>query len=227
MNEKWEGKKSFAVGHFAFGYIFSKSASYTTKTKLNIPLVFMLSVIPDIDILIPFVQHRGPSHSIIVALIIFTPIFVMYGKKAFPYFIALTQHSLIGDFIAGGGVQLLWPLTSQPYGIEISIKSPTNITLEWLVFLMATIVMVKTKDTQLLLQPHNSSLILAIPTFTVLLPTFLAFPLAVPIALIPPHVIYLILFLASLLIDVRKIGCQALNKSGRKVCQWNLKGKVQ
>ncbi|MGB9693945.1 MAG: metal-dependent hydrolase [Fervidobacterium sp.] len=226
LNETGENK-SFAVGHFAFGYTFSKFTSRTTKTKLNIPLVFTLSVIPDIDILIPFVQHRGPFHSIIMIVAIFILIFALYGKKAFPYFIALIQHPLIGDFIAGGGVQLLWPLTSQHYGMGISIKSPTNITLEWLGFLAATIVMVKTKDTQTLLQPHNSNLILAIPTFTVLLPTFLAFPLDVPIALIPPHLICLILFLTSLLIDMRKIGCQALSKRGEKVCRKNLKERVQ
>jgi membrane-bound metal-dependent hydrolase YbcI (DUF457 family) len=175
-----------------------------------------LSVIPDIDILIPFVEHRGPYHSIIMAIVVFFPTFVLYRKNAFPYFVALIQHSLIGDYIAGGKVQLFWPLTSQLYGMNISIRSPTNITLEWLAFLVATIVMVKTKDTQILLQPHNSNLILAIPTFTILLPTFLAFPLDVPIALIPPHIIFLILFLSSLLIDVRKIERQALSKGVRK-----------
>jgi membrane-bound metal-dependent hydrolase YbcI (DUF457 family) len=204
------------VGHLAFGYVLSKLASQATKTKINIPLVLTLSVIPDIDILISFVEHRGPSHSIIMAIVVFFPTFVLYRKNAFPYFVALIQHSLIGDYIAGGRVQLFWPLTSQLYGMNISIRSPTNITLEWLAFLVATIVMVKTKDTQILLQPHNSNLILAIPTFTVLLPTILAFPLDVPIALIPPHIIFLILFLSSLLIDVRKIERQALSKGVRK-----------
>lgn len=177
---------------------------------MNIPLVLTLSIIPDADILIPFVEHRGPSHSIITATMIFIPLFALYRKTAFPYFVALVQHSLIGDYIAGGRVQLLWPLTSQFYGIEVGIESSTNITLEWLVFLTAAIVMLKTKDMRILLQPHNSNLILAIPTFTVLLPTFLAYPLNVPIALVPLHIACLILFLASLLIDTRKIANQAL-----------------
>jgi hypothetical protein len=204
------------VGHFAIGYVFGKLTAQATKTKMNIPLILTLSLIPDVDILVPYVEHRGPFHSVIMTAIVFIPLFALYGKMASPYFVALIQHSLIGDYIAGGGVQLLWPLTSQLYGMNISIRSPTNITLEWLAFLVATIVMVKTKDTQILLQPHNSNLILAIPTFTVLLPTFLAFPLDVPIALIPPHIIFLILFLASLLIDVRKIERQALSKGVRK-----------
>ena len=147
-----------------------------------------------------------------MAFITFIPILALYHKNASPYLIALIQHSLVGDFIAGGKVQLFWPLTSQPYGIEISIKSLTNITLEWIVFLAAAIAMVKTKDIQMLLQPRNSNLILIIPTLTVLLPTFLAFPLEVPIALVPPHMIYLILFLTSLLIDIKKIRTQSPNK---------------
>jgi len=147
-----------------------------------------------------------------MASIIFIPIFALYHKNAFPYFIALIQHSLLGDYIAGGKVQLLWPLTQQTFGLELSIQSPANITTEWLSFLTATFVMIKTKDAHLLLQPHNSNLILAIPTSTVLLPTFLAFPLEVPTALILPHLVFLALFLASLSIDTKKTIEKVINK---------------
>lgn len=194
------------------GYIFSMLIAKATKTRMNIPLVFTLSVIPDIDILIPFLEHRGPTHSIIAATVVFIPAFALWRKGVLPYFVAYIQHSLIGDFIAGGKTQLLWPLTLQPFGIEISIKSSTNITLEWLVFIAAAMVMLKTKDAHTILQPHNSNLILAIPTLTVLLPTFLAFPLEVPITLVPPHIICLTLFATSLLIDIKKITNQILSK---------------
>jgi len=195
----------FAVGHFAFGYIVGKLTAQVTKTRLNIPLILTLSVIPDIDILIPFLEHRGPSHSIIVALVFFVPILAFYRKDALPYFAALIQHSLLGDYIAGGQTQLLWPFTLQQFGLEISIRSMANLTLEWMLFITALAVMWKTMDVQPLFQPHNSNLILAIPMFTVLLPTFLAFPLDVPVLLILPHIVYLAIFLASLLIDVKKI----------------------
>jgi len=198
------------------GYIFSMLIAKATKTRMNIPLVFTLSVIPDIDILIPFLEHRGPTHSIIAATVIFIPAFALWRKGALPYFVAYIQHSLIGDFIAGGKTQLLWPLTLQPFGIEISIKSSTNITLEWLTFIIATIVIIKTKDIHAILQPHNSNIILAIPTFTVLLPTFLAFPLEVPIALVPPHLICLTLFVTSLLIDIKKNANQILSKREKR-----------
>jgi len=192
------------VGHFALGYIISKATVKITEMKLNIPLLITLSVIPDIDILIPFLEHRGPAHSIITLFMVFIPIFAIYRKKAIPYFLALIQHPLIGDYITGGRIQLLWPLTTQYYGMEICIKSQTNITLEWIVFLTSIIIMLKAKDTVTFFQPHKSNLILVIPTFTVLLPTFLSFPLNVPAWLIPPHLAYISIFSASIIIDLIK-----------------------
>jgi len=181
----------------------SKTSAKLLRTKLNIPLALTLSVIPDIDILIPILQHRGPAHSIITASIAFISIFIIYRIKAAPYFIALIQHFL-GDYIAGGGIQILWPLKTQYYGAGVSIKSPTNITLEWILFLASIAVMLKIKDTTVFLKPQNSNLVLTIPTFTVLLPTFLAFPMEVPPILILPHIAYLALFLTSILIYVGK-----------------------
>jgi len=197
--------ESFAVGHFALGYVLGKASAKIAKTELNIPLVLMLSIIPDIDIVTPFLEHRGPAHSILMLFIVFIPIFSFYRKKAIPYFLALIQHSLLGDYIAGGRIQLLWPLTTGYYGMEISIKSQTNITLEWIIFLASIIIMLKTKDIVAFFQPHNSNLILAIPIFTVLLPTFLSFPLDVPAWLIPPHLVYTFIFLTSIIIDLFKL----------------------
>jgi len=164
-----------------------------------------LSVLPDIDILIPFLEHRGPTHSVLVAFVVFLPLFAVFRKKAVPCFLALLQHSLIGDYITGGQIQLLWPVTTRYYGMEIGIKSQTNITIEWIIFLTSMIVMLKTKDLAILFQPHNSNLILAIPISTVLLPTFLSFPLDVPQWLILPHLIYMLIFSASIIIDTSQV----------------------
>lgn len=209
-----EEDESFAVGHFALGYILSKSTAHAikSKAKLNIPIVLMLSVIPDIDILIPYVQHRGPFHSVVIATIAFIPLFAFYRRNALSYFVALIQHSLVGDYIAGGQVQVFWPLTQQHYGLGVNIASATNIALEWLTFFFAATIMLKSKDFHTLLEPRNSNLILAIPTFTVLLPTVLAFPLEVPITLIPPHVVCLALFSTSLIININKMS-QQISKS--------------
>jgi hypothetical protein len=140
-----------------------------------------------------------------MAIIIFIPIFALFHKKAIPFFLALIQHSLLGDYITGGQIQLVWPLTTNYYGMGISIESQTNITLEWLTFLASMIIMLKANDTLAFFQPHNSNLILTIPTFTVLLPTFLNFPLEIPTLLIPPHLVYIAIFSVSIILSMGAI----------------------
>lgn len=191
----------FAVGHLALGYIIGKVTSRSLNVNLNIPLVLVASIIPDIDLLILGLEHRGPTHSLILIFLFFLPAFVLYRERAAPYFVAAVQHSILGDYITGGGVQLLWPLTPYSYGIGIKIVSLTNIFIEWILFLMSMTIMFKTKDIWSLFQHHASNMLLSIPILTVLLPTMLSFPLSVPLELILPHVIYLVLFAFSILID--------------------------
>ena len=194
-----EEEKAFAVGHIALAYLLGKSSAKLLKTKINIPLILTLSVIPDIDILFyPIIEHRGPLHSTIMTLAVFLPLFFVYRKTAVPYCIAVIQHSLIGDFLAGGRIRLFWPITSQYFGTNIGIGSPTNIANEWILFLIASAVMIAAKDIHRFLRPAKPNLILAIPTFTVLLPTVLEYPLNVPLWLMPPHVFYLIVFLTAI-----------------------------
>lgn len=199
-----EASKSFAVGHFALGYVFGKASSKLSKTEIDLPLIFMLSVIPDIDILIPFLQHRGPTHSIFSAIVLFIPAFVVWRRKALPYFAAFLQHSLVGDYLGGGGLQLLWPLTNAHYGFRIDIKGATNVVIELFAFLVAMLIMLKTKDMSKLFEAHVSNLILVVPVVTVVLPTLLAYPFYVPLVLLIPHVIYLAIFLISILAYVRR-----------------------
>jgi len=196
----------YAVGHLALGYITGRATSKLLNVNINIPLLFLASIIPDIDLLIPGLQHRGPTHSLIISILIFIPLVAYCGKKAIPYFIALTQHSLIGDYLTSGGIQLLWPINSTHYyGLPIEITSLTNITIEWIFFLTAFTILLKTRDAWTLFQPHQSNLLLSIPTFTVLLPTLLSFPEYVPPALIIPHLTYLTTFTISILIDLKTI----------------------
>jgi len=175
------------------------------KTKLNVPLTLVLSILPDADIAlehlgIPFLEHRHITHSVIVTLIAFVPFFLVYRKTAVPYFLALIQHALIGDYLTGE-VWLLWPF-GQSFSLGIGITSPLNIGLEWSVFVLSLLIMLKTEDMRDFFRSRKWNLALAIPTFTVLLPTFLSVPLEVPVWLIPPHVILTMLFSASILVEV-------------------------
>jgi hypothetical protein len=195
----------YAVGHFALGYLTGKVAAEALDVDINIPLVFLVSVFPDIDILMPGLEHRGPLHSVLLFCLVFIPLFVVYKRRAAPYFVALIQHILIGDYLIGGDLQLLWPLTTNLYGFQFEMGSLLNIALEWSFFLVSMAVMVKTRDILFLFKPRTSNLILSIPILAVLLPTLLSFPLYVPVSLLVPHLVYMILFTIPILINLKAI----------------------
>jgi membrane-bound metal-dependent hydrolase YbcI (DUF457 family) len=188
----------FAVGHVALGYLTGKAASKLLNVKINIPLLFLVSLLPDIDFLLGL-EHRGPTHSIIVQTIIFIPALLAYKKQAVPVFASLIQHSLLGDLLTGsGGIQLFWPITSQWYGTQICITNILSIVLEWSAFLVFLAALWITGDIKRLFQHNPSSLLLTIPVLALILPALLQFPLAVPTALIIPHLILLAILVLSI-----------------------------
>jgi hypothetical protein len=103
-------------------------------------------------------------------------------------------------------VQLLWPLSTREFGIPyFSIYSSVNIILEFTLFVVALIVMLTTRDIFCFFRNNKLNLTLAVPIFTVLLPTFASYPLQVPTLLLLPHLFYLVLFSISVLIVLSKI----------------------
>ncbi len=198
----------FAVGHMAIAYLLSKATAKLLKVKINVPLIMVLSVIPDIDLLFNFLFnieiHRGPTHSVVTAIFSFIPFFIIYRRKAVPYFTALVSHSLIADFLVGGELQLLWPLLTSEFGlIGIDIFSQINVALEFTLFAITVVVMWKTQDLLQFFLKSKLNLVLAIPIFTVLLPTFSGYPLFVPVLLVLPHLFYLVLFTISVAIALK------------------------
>lgn len=195
----------FAVGHIALAYLLGWGSAKILKVKAMAPLLVVLSILPDTDLIFGIV-HRGPTHSLITGTVVFIPFLIVYRKKAVPYLIALLSHSLVADYFVGGHLQLFWPITSKLYGFlpyYISITDPINIALETALFIVATIVMVKTKDIKQFFEKRLLNLLLVIPIFTTLLPTFIAFPIRVPILLVPGHLFYLILFAISVAISLK------------------------
>jgi len=195
----------FAIGHLALGYLTGKTTSKLLNVKVDIPLLLLLSILPDFDLLIQGLEHRGPTHSLFVYALFLFPALAMYGKKTLPYFVALMQHSLLGDLLTGGGVQIMWPLTLNWYGAQIKITSLINISIEWVIFVSSFTLMLKTKDVWTLFRHHPSNMLSTVPVITIILPAFLAFPIGVPLVLLPPHFIYLPLLVISVLVDVKSI----------------------
>lgn len=194
----------FAVGHVALAYLAGKTVAKPLRVSPNIPMLLVLSIIPDLDILVGESFHRGPTHSAIAALLIFIPALIFYRKRAAPYLTALTSHAVIGDLLIGGDLMLFWPLSTEKIFLpppipRLSIYGPANMILELSLFTAATAVMLHNREINTFFQPRPSNLLLTIPITTVLLPTFLSYPLRVPLLLALPHLFYLIIFSIAVL----------------------------
>jgi membrane-bound metal-dependent hydrolase YbcI (DUF457 family) len=198
----------------ALAYLLGKGSSKALRTKLNIPILLVLSILPDVDIIYDFINgteiHRGPTHSIVVAALAFIPIFIIYRKKAIPYFLALISHPLIGDFLIGGKLQLFWPFSTNQYGLfelggpYIGIFNPVNIALEMTLFTIATLILYKSGDWKVFFTSNKTNLVLIIPIATVLLPSTIGYPFTNSLLLTEPplalaHLFYLALFSIAVL----------------------------
>jgi membrane-bound metal-dependent hydrolase YbcI (DUF457 family) len=193
----------FAIGHFAIGYLFGKGTSKLVHVKINLPLLLAASVLPDIDLLFRFVTHRGLTHSIITITILMIPFFILYRKKALPYFAVLLSHILVGDFFTGG-VELLWPISHSTFGVlNFEVTSLTIAATELVLFLVTIPIMYKQGDLQTLLNPNNRNWALIIPLGAIMGPLLSlgrGQEAALPILLVVPSLFYICLFVYSLLI---------------------------
>lgn len=202
----------YAIGHFALGYLTGKGASKLFKTKFSLPLLLVASVIPDVDLLLqlqfPYLMHRGPTHSILTLTVLMIPFFIIYSKKAVPYYAALLSHSLIGDFFTGG-IMLFWPLSHDffSYG-NLDVTNLPSVIAEILLFALTLVIMFKTKELQSLLKPNKYNLVLFVAFVAVLGPLLqigrnIVKESSLPILLIVPSLFWLCIFAYSMLVGLR------------------------
>jgi membrane-bound metal-dependent hydrolase YbcI (DUF457 family) len=134
------------------------------------------------------------------------PLFVIYRKKAIPYYAALLSHVLVGDFVTGG-VELFWPLSHNLFGaLNFDVTSLTIALTELILFLITLPLMYKLGDLKTLFKPHNRNWALIIPFGAVLGPLLRAGAgeeSSLPILLVVPSLIYIGLFSYSMFIWLR------------------------
>ncbi len=197
---------TFAIGHFALGYLFGKGSSKLAHIKVNLPLLLAASVLPDVDLLFRFLTHRGPTHSIITITVLMIPFFVVYRKQAVPYYAALLTHILVGDFFTGG-VELFWPLSHSLFGaLNFEVTSMPIAITELALFLLTLPIMYKLGDLKTLLKPHNKNWGLIIPLGAILGPLLSlgrGQEGSLPILLIVPSLFYISLFAYSMFVWLR------------------------
>jgi membrane-bound metal-dependent hydrolase YbcI (DUF457 family) len=183
----------FAIGHLALGYITGKITSHTLKINANIPLLLVASVAPDIDLLIPWIEHRGPTHSIVLLLLVSIPLIMIWKKQAIPFTVSLISHPLLGDYFTSmncnQGVQLLFPLSKSWYYGNFGLISSLAPIIEIFLLGAMLILLFAIGDIKFLTQPHSLNFVLAIPSIAALLPVFTHFPIPVPTLLVIPHIL--------------------------------------
>lgn len=104
------------LGHFALGYFSGTIVAKYTREKIFLPLIWFCSLLPDLDFFVPrLLIHRGPTHSIVLAVALFLPIYLVV-RRGLPYFAALATHTLIGDFV-NPPESLFWPISNDWFGV--------------------------------------------------------------------------------------------------------------
>jgi len=175
--------------------------------KLNLALLFTVSVLPDFDlVLFRFIKHRGPLHSLLFSLVICLPFIVRYKKKAIPYFVALLSHSLVGDIFTGGA-ELFWPFsTDLIYISNLSVTGIVSVGMEIAIFVASTLALIINKDFQRLLITKTSWVYWMLPIGAVMGPIFLTFDqfYHLPLLLVAPGLFYIVLFFYSIICSINK-----------------------
>jgi len=111
----------YPLGHVALGYFAGYIVSRVTGEGFSVPLIWVVALSPDVDFFIPFLVHRGPTHSLVVALVLFSIYYALF-RRGVPYFGALVSHSLIGDYFTSYGCKLFWPVFPGWYRSSVAIS---------------------------------------------------------------------------------------------------------
>jgi hypothetical protein len=144
----------FFVGHMATAFIISYVISIKFSVKaISIPLVMLLSILPDIDIIFRLagieLGHRTITHSAIISIIVASIFIATYRKRAAVaakikiYSIAYLTHIVIGDVIIGPVINILYPFGDLLISSGINGGSITHILIEIFLLTIMTALVIR------------------------------------------------------------------------------------
>lgn len=190
----------FAVGHMSVAYLLTRGLKRFGWPSMSIPLVWVFSLLPDLDLLIPGIIHMGPTHSIMFAFAAFLPLFLYKGKEVVPYFLGYASHTVLGDLITNHGVWFLWPLSRRRFGVftPYTYRPYFSANLELVLFGLFVLVFIITRDYAGGLYSSDTKVLSLIPFTALLVPLVFGFPIPVPLRLIPPHLVLMVVVLQPL-----------------------------
>ncbi|SEO98347.1 inner membrane protein [Halogranum amylolyticum] len=143
----------YRFGHFGVSLLVFAPIGFLLVTAGAVELAFVtgatmvwLSTLPDVDHKLPYVTHRGPTHSLLFAAFVggvFAAVGVFLernlglvvtvdgvgtvGLGAFGFLlgsVTVVAH-LLGDVITPMGVNFLWPLSTKRYSLSLTPAKST------------------------------------------------------------------------------------------------------
>jgi inner membrane protein len=114
-------------------------AGYPAVALLGGAVMLVLAPLPDYDLRVPFVQHRGPTHTLVFALLVGA---VLGGASyasaptlgldprvagvagAFVGCYGIVAH-LVGDVLTPAGIAPFWPVSSRNYSLDLTRADST------------------------------------------------------------------------------------------------------
>jgi len=138
--------------------------------KLIVPAILLLGILPDADLLLgnlSTVLHRTFTHSFFFWIIIFLPLFIVYGLKSVPYFVAVVQHFAFGDLLMGK-VMIFWPFSRAQVGFGFAMPSLIDVSLEIAGLLLALGIIVYSGDLKRLFSVDKRNTLMLLPLLALL-----------------------------------------------------------
>lgn len=159
----------YILGHIGLGYIAFKLINRNKDYDVSIALLY--SLLPDIDILLPYIEHRGPTHSLLFPTFILI-IYLILDPSKFSYSIPIYTHifaDIIAQPITYGYMKLLWPINNKIYQINPIVIMRTNqeAYLEIFIFIISAILFIKSDYKQFINRSKSYVLLLIIIPLTI------------------------------------------------------------
>lgn len=155
----------FFLGHMSWAIVFASVFNFKTKNKLFFPAVLILGVLPDFDLFLGKygVVHHTFFHSIFFWFLLFLPAMIKFGwKLVLPYFVALLQHFVFGDFLVGD-VMLFWPFDFSFLGFNSTMLSSLDAGLEITGLVLAIVVLYYRNDLKGLVSVNLKNVLMVFP----------------------------------------------------------------
>ena len=159
----------YFLGHMVWAYVFAALAwalipGVKGTGKLFVPLVLLLGVLPDSDLLLEHfgILHRTVTHSFFFWGLLFVPVFWFFRLKAVPYFAAVVQHFAFGDFLMGN-VTMFWPFNWRFVGMGFGMPSIVDVVLESAGLILAAGLLFYFGDLKRLLSVDKRNVFMMVP----------------------------------------------------------------